>query len=391
MRTLVFALSLCLTASAPTLAAAKEPPSLKGRHSPLPEGIGTTQSTAPIVLEGARPSSLVELHERFVESVEDDSRRAVLEEISRAHPQTQRDIKSLFDLFMRFPQPAVRDTVMGSVRRLDQNDSGLEPAFMEYLKLSESEARIFGINGAFRLRSLRALPLIKEIAAQRFSFKSPGETPILSDKNLWWTQYEALSALAQWQGAQALPLLRSQAEKAPAVARLMSIYLWNESLPDIIKWAGSRGSAESAHEALTADVPLTALRKTRAKMLAVLRNPKSDRELRHQLAIKVGISSTPEEIDSLLAEQTAAQDSESRLTLSAALFASRSPKTVPWLKKIASEDPDAKIRLGGMMQLRLLLPPAETRPFLEAASANDPDAENRQSANEMLKTPPPQP
>ncbi len=315
----------------------------------------------------------------------------MLDEIARTHPQTQRDIKSLFDLFMRFPQPAVRDTVMGSVRRLDQNDSGLEPAFMEYLKLSESEARIFGINGAFRLRSLRALPLIKEIAAQRFSFKSPGETPILSDKNLWWTQYEALSALAQWQGAQALPLLRSQAEKAPAVARLMSIYLWNESLPDIIKWAGSRGSAESAHEALTADVPLTALRKTRAKMLAVLRNPKSDRELRHQLAIKVGISSTPEEIDSLLAEQTAAQDSESRLTLSAALFASRSPKTVPWLKKIASEDPDAKIRLGGMMQLRLLLPPAETRPFLEAASANDPDAENRQSANEMLKTPPPQP
>ena len=44
------------------LAASLGSPSLKGRRSPLPEGIGTTQSTAPIVLEGARPSSLVELH-----------------------------------------------------------------------------------------------------------------------------------------------------------------------------------------------------------------------------------------------------------------------------------------------------------------------------------------
>jgi len=391
MRTLVFALSLCLTASAPTLAAAKEPPSLKGRHSPLPEGIGTTQSTAPIVLEGARPSSLVELHERFVESVEDDSRRAVLEEISRAHPQTQRDIKSLFDLFMRFPQPTVRGAVMASVRRLDPNDVGLEPAFMEYLKLSESEARIFGINGSFRLRSLRALPLIQKIAGQRFSFKSPGEAPVLSDKNIWWTQYEALSALAQWQGALALPLLRSKAAEAPSVAGLMAMYLWKESLPDIIKWAGSRGSAEKANEALTADVPTPALRATRTEMLAVLRDPRSDRELRHHLALKVGTSSTPEEIDSLLAEQAAAKDPETRLTLSAALFASRSPKTVPWLKKLSAEASDPQTRIGALLQLRLLLTPAEVRPFLEAAAAHDPDPDTRESAAEMLKAPPSQP
>jgi hypothetical protein len=367
MRTLVFSLSLCLAASA----AAK---------------------AASTVLESAQRSTLVELHDRFVESIEDASRRAALEEISRTHPQTMGDIKSLFDLFMRFPQPAVRDAVMSSVRLLGPDDSGLDPAFLEYLKLPESETRIFGINGAFRLRSLRALPLIQDIAQRRFTFKNPGEAPVLSDKNVWWTQYEALSALAQWQGAQALPLLRRKAAEAPAVARLMAMYLWKESLPDIIKWAGSSGSeAESAHEALTADVPLPALRETRADMLRILRDPRSDRELRHQLAIKVGISSTPEEIDSLLAEEAAVQDPQTRLTLSAALFASRNPKTIPWLKKLSVEDPNPQTRLGSLMQLRLLLPPAEARPLLEAAAAHDQDSGNRQSANDMLKAPPPQP
>jgi hypothetical protein len=43
------------------------------------------------------------------------------------------------------------------------------------------------------------------------------------------------------------------------------------------------------------------------------------------------------------------------------------------------------------MQLRLLLPAAEVRPLLEAAASHDPDADNRQSAGELLKAPPPQP
>jgi hypothetical protein len=349
-------------------------------------------STAPVVLSDVQPASIVELHDRFVESTDDDSRRAVLGEISRAHPRTLRDIKSLFDIFTRFPQNAVRDAVMASVRRLEPADAALEPAFMEYLKLPESEARLFGINGAFRLRSLRALPLIQRMAERRFAFKSPGESPILSDKNLWWTQYESLSALAQWQGAQALPLLRRRAEEAPAVARLMAMYLWKESLPDFVKWAGSRGPGqELAQEALTASVSAPQLRAARPEMLRLLRDRKANRELRHQLALKVGVSSTAEEIDSLLAEQAAAKDPETQLTLAAALFASRSPRTVPWLKKLSAEDPDPQTRLGALMQLRLLLPAAEVRPLLEAAASHDPDADNRQSAGELLKAPPPQP
>ena len=346
-------------------------------------------STATIVLTGTRPrGSLSELHERFVEAIADDARRAVLESIARTAPQTTRDVTSLFDLFMRFPQGGTREAAMASLSRLNESNAGLEPAFIEYIKLPESEARIFGINGALHLRSLRALPLIRKIAEQRFGFQSPGESPVLSDKNAWWAQYEALSTLAQWQGTQALPLLRSKAGEAPAVARLMAMHLWKESLPDIAKWSGS-GSAgvEKAREALTADVPLQALRETRPELLRILRDPKSDRELRHQLAIKVGCSSTPEEIDALLTEQGAAHDPETKLTLSAALFASRSPRTVPWLKKLSTEDRDPKTRLGALLQLSLLLPAAEARPLLEAAAAHDPDPENRQSAGDMLKAP----
>ncbi|MDD5629543.1 MAG: HEAT repeat domain-containing protein [Elusimicrobia bacterium] len=389
MRTAILTLTLGLAAAAPALAA-KDAPSLKGKRSALPLAVAASTGPMTLFVEGAQRLSLVELHDRFVEAVDGNARSAALEEISRSHPRTLGDVKSLFDIFMRFQEPVVRDAVMASVRLVTPDDNALEPAFMEYLKLPESEARIFGINGALRLRSLRARPLIEKIAAQRFSVKSPGESPVLSDKNAWQTQYEALSALAQWQGTKALPLLRKKAGEAPAVGRLMAAYLWKESLPDIARWAGGKGlTAEAAHEALTEDVPLSALRETRAAMLAILRDPKADRELRHRLAIKVGGSSYPEEVDALLAETAKAKDPEVKLSLYGALFASRSPQTIPWLKRLSADDPDPKMRIGALLQLRVLLPAAEVRPLLEAAAAKDPDPENRQSASELLKAPPP--
>ena len=60
---------------------------------------------------------------------------------------------------------------------------------------------------------------------------------------------------------------------------------------------------------------------------------------------------------------------------------------MPWLKKLSAEDPEPKMRIGALLQLRLLLPAAEARPLLEAAAAHDPDPENRQSAGDMLKAP----
>jgi len=330
--------------------------------------------------------SATELHDQFIESIDENQRSAALEALASNPPATTRDVQSLFDLFMRFPQAKVRDAVLASIRLLDPASSGLESAFIEYLKLPENEAKFFGIDGALRLRSLRALPLITEIAQRRFSVKSPGEAPILSDKNEWWTQYEALSALAQWQGPQALPLLRRKTDEAPAVARLMALYLWKESLPDIVKWAGAGAAdSEKAQTALAVDIPLPALRATRAEMLRLVLDRRSDRELRHQLAIKVGFASTPEEVDALLTQMQSARDTETKLMLSAALFASRSPRTIPWLKQLLTDAPDPKTRIGALTQLRLLIPAAKHRPLAESFAAHDPDQENRELAAEMLK------
>ncbi len=335
-----------------------------------------------------RPANIHELHEDFVEAVDNSQKQLVLDRIAVTTPETMMEVRWLFDLFSRFPDPAVRATVMASLSRLDPKSAALEPAFIEYLKLPESEAVIFGINGALRLRSQRALPLITEIAKKKFKVKSPGESPVLSDKNAWWVQYDALSALAQWQGPQAYPLLEKKADEAPGVARLMALFLWKESLPQIAAWADAGGSQEEkAHEALAADVPLSALRATRPDMLKILNDSKSDKELRHQIAIKVGSSSTDPEIDELLAQWQTAQDPTAKLMIATALFASRSSRTVPWLKKQAAENPDAKLRLGSLIQLGPMLGTTERKTLLEQAAAHDADEETRKTAADMLQTP----
>ena len=114
-------------------------------------------STSPVILAAARRRSVGELREAFVSSLEDPARRAALEELARTPPESLRDVSSLFDLYSRFPQSGSRDAVMASLGRLDERSISLEAAFIEYLKLNDSEACIFGIQGALRLRSLRAL------------------------------------------------------------------------------------------------------------------------------------------------------------------------------------------------------------------------------------------
>lgn len=333
-------------------------------------------------------SNIQELHALFVEAVDNSQKQLVLNQISVTAPTTLAEVRWLFDIFVRFPDPAVRTAVMASLNLLDPKSIRLEQAFIEYLQLPENEAVTFGINGALRLRSQRALPLITEIAKRKFKVKSPGESPLLSRKNAWWAQYEALSALAQWQGVEALPLLEKKANEAPGVARLMARYLWKESLPKIIEWANAGGrQEEKAHNALTADVPLSALRATRAEMLKILNDGKADRELRHQLAIKVGLSSEDSEIDEILAQLETFKDPQTKLIFTTALFASRNPRTVPWLKKQAAENPDPKLRLGSLLQLSPMLPPAEHHSLVQWVAAHDADEENRRTAADMLKTP----
>ena len=329
-----------------------------------------------------------ELHASFVEAVDNSQKQAVLAQIAITPPENLAEVRWLFDLFVRFPDPTVRAAVMASTNLLDQKNIGLEQSFIEYLKLPENEAVIFGINGALRLRSQRALPLIIEIAQRKFKVKSPGESPLLSNKNAWWTQYEALSALAQWQGTQALPLIEKKTDEAPGVARLMALYLWKESLPKITEWANAGGrQEEKAHNALTADIPLSALRATRADMLKILKDAKADKELRHQLAIKVGLSSADPDIDDLIGQWKAATDPDTKLMFSTALFASRNARTVPWLKKQAVENLDPKLRMGSLVQLGSMIPAAEHQALVQWTALHDEDEENRRLAADMVKTP----
>jgi hypothetical protein len=337
-------------------------------------------------LEAAAPRSLTVIHDRFIEAVETADRKAALNELSQTPPASLPELKAIFDIFMRFPEKPVREAVLSALRRMQGDRWNLESGLIEYLKLPESEAQIFAMTGLLRLRSPRALPLITDVARRKLRFKSPGEAPLLAERNAWWATYEALSTLAQWEGPKTLALLLKKTDEAPATARIAASFLWKDTLPEIIRWSGSgRLDREKAQEALAAEVPLADLRATRPQMLKAVMDRNSPRELRHQLALKIGFCAEPADIEDLLARERSAVDSEARLMLAAALFASRSPLTVPWLKETALKSPEPKTRIGALLQLREMLPGKELKPLAEEFSSKDPDAFNRESAADMIK------
>lgn len=335
------------------------------------------------------PPGIVDLHDAFIETIDAAQKQRALTQLSRTPPLTQRDVQALFDLFMRFPEQSVRQAALDSLGLLDQKNVHLEPLFLRYLEEPDAEAVLFGIKGTLRLRSPVALPLIQKLAKRPFAFESPQDTPILAEKNAWWVQYEALAALAQWEKAKALPLLSKKASEAPSVARIMASWLWKDSLPLLARWtASSRGrNRRKAQEGFAAEVPVPVLREAMPEMLKILRDPKADKELRHQLAIKVGLASTPEEVGALLREYESLKDPQTRLMLSAALFASRDPQVLPLLVQHAKEHADPRIRAGALVQLKDMLPPAQHRALLEWSAQKDPDPDNRQDAARQLREP----
>lgn len=350
----------------------------------LAVSLASAQMTAPIATPSVR-----QLHDEFIESIDDGTKREVLLKIARTPPVSARDVQALFDLFLRFADTRVREAALASIELMDPHSPSLEPVVTRFLDETEPEAVLFGIKACLRLRAPKALPAIRKIAERQFPVRSVQGSPFLTERNTWLTQYEALAALAKWEGAKTLPLLARRAEEAPLVARIMALYLWKESLPQIVKWANSssKQNKEKAAEALKAAVPAAAIRETREAMLKILRDRKADRELRHQLALKIGMSSTEGEVGTLLKEHQALSDKETKLMFSAALFASRSRQVIPLLEQHVKEHPEAPIRAGALVQLKDMLPPPEYRSLLEWASRHDPDPDNRQDASEQLKRP----
>jgi hypothetical protein len=311
--------------------------------------------------------SVAQLKENFLGATTEPRRAALLGQLSRTPPVSAQDVSALFDLFSRFPDPALRRGVMDSLSLLHPESPQLEPLFVTYLSQSEPEAQLFGINGAFRLRSREALPLVRKIAERKFTAPSAASINALSERNAWWTQYEALSALSQWEPEKTLPLLRKKTKESPPVARLLGRYYWKQTLPDLLKWAASKDAADHERAVAAASEPIEPAdaRATRAQMLAYIRDPDADVEVRHQFALKVGASSTSAEVDELVRAHDQAADDTIRLVWAAAVFAAHDPKSVPLLARYALQSQDDATREGARAELVDLLGEAKTKALLE--------------------------
>lgn len=313
----------------------------------------------------AMPSVSV-LKDRFIEATTGPERTKVLDQIARTAPVSGQDVAHLFDLFSRFTDTYTRDSVMASLARIAPGSPQLEPIFITYLRQPEPEAQLFGINGAFRLRARAALPLIRAIASRKFAASSVTENNMMSERNSWWTQYEALSVLAQWEPEKSYSLLEEKGRESPKVGALLGRYYWKQTLPKLREWASSGNliATERAALAVAAPIDLADARATRPTMLALLRDPKVDPEIRHHMALKVGVSSTDEEAAALMAEHDAAKDDSERLYWAAAAFASRSPKTIPLLVRYARQTGDEVTRKGATDQLIDMVGEADARALI---------------------------
>ncbi|MBI2789940.1 MAG: hypothetical protein HYX59_14795 [Elusimicrobia bacterium] len=326
------------------------------------------RAAEPAPAAPAAAPSVTVLKDRFIEAGSSAERTQILDQIAKTAPVSGQDVAHLFDLFSRFTDAYTRDSVMASLARIAPGSPQLEPLFMTYLRQPEPEAQLFGVNGAFRLRARAALPMIRAIAGRKFAASSVTENNMMTERNAWWTQYEALSALAQWEPEKSYSLLESKGLESAKVGALLGRYYWKQTLPKLRAWSesGDLIASERAALAVAAPIDLAAARETRAEMLKLLRDPKVDAEIRHHMALKVGVSSTDEEAAALVAQHDEAKDATERLYWATAAFSSRSPKVIPLLVRYAAQTGDEAMRKGATAQLKDMVGDAEAGKLIDA-------------------------
>ncbi|MHB2026349.1 MAG: hypothetical protein ACYCPQ_06880 [Elusimicrobiota bacterium] len=318
--------------------------------------------------------SVSRLHDAFVESVDRSQQAALLDDIAQTKPSTPRDLSSLFDLFMRYPQTQTRSAALASLGRITPEDDSLGLLLLDYLRQPDPKGRFFAIRGELSLRDPAALALIQKIAEKKFPYKNASDTPFQAERDAWWTQYEALDALAAWEGAKAVPLIEKKAADAPNVARILAGRFWPKFLPLFLAWTKSKRAnlRQEARQALAAPrVPIADLQKTRDTMLAAVLDPGQTPHARHELAIKVGLCSDAAQVAALIKKRDASVDPQTKLYLLAAVFASRSPQALPLLIQDAKTNPDPAARHGAFVELKGIMPPADYRALLIWAAAHD--------------------
>jgi len=197
--------------------------------------------------------------------------------------------------------------------------------------------------------------MIRKIAGRKFEAPDASAITLLSARNAWWTQYEALSVLSQWEGERdrVLPLLRQKADESPAVGRLLGQFFWAQTFKDLKGWAESSDDnvREKAVQVAGAKIQPDEARATREGMLDIVRDQKADEEVRHRLALKVGACSTDAQVEALIAEHDQTKDDKLKLLLVAAAAYSRSPKAVPLLVRYAKDSSDETMRKGARAEL----------------------------------------
>jgi len=322
----------------------------------LSSSLAAAQTAAPAVEAAVSTSAdaqtVSQIKDLFVSTTSETVRADIVGKLSHTAPATSEDIESLYDLFMRFPNAQLRASVMASLALVNPDSPQYEPLFMAFLRQPEPAAQLFGINGAFRIHSRVALPLIHAIAERKLV---DSETPVanLMGDRRWNTQKEALSALAQMEGEKVLPLLRRKADESPQLGALLGHFFWKQTLPDLVAWSRSSNPAiqQKALYVAAANTEPEDARATRGQMLAILRNPKIDVDLRHKLALKVGWIATDDEVDALIREHDAAPDEPTREVWAVAVFVSRGSHKVPLLVRYAREAAKPSFRSGARIQL----------------------------------------
>lgn len=319
-------------------------------------------STAPLT-----STNVSELTEMFIQSTKTPERTRVLNRLSQVKPVSGQDVSNLFDLFSRFTDEFTRRSVMASLARLEPGSPQLEPLFITYIKQPEPEAQLFGINGAFHLRARDALPLIRSIAGKKFTARAVTETTMMTERNAWWTQYEALSVLAQWEREKSASLIEAKGRESGKVGALLGRYYWKQTLPKLKGWIDSGELIAIERAALAASAPIddADARATRPQMLEMLRDTKLEDEIRHQLALKIGLSSTDEEAAALVKEHDAAPAGRERLYWAAAAFSSRRPAVIPLLVRYARQTDEPVMRKGATAQLTDMVGAAEAAALID--------------------------
>ncbi len=322
----------------------------------------------------------------FYEAVDKGEKEKLLAQIAHTPPASDIDVQYDFDLYMRYPQAGPRSAVMSSIALLKSPNPDLSPIFINYLSQEDPQAVIFAIRGAYQIRSKRAFPIIEKMAKSRFKFPSPDQALLPKDKSWWWAHYEALAALALWKGDDAFSLILKKAYEAPIVTRILASNFWEKTLPLILKWSkGSLVKREMSKEAVSTDIPLAELQKTYAPMMEILKNNKLPTELRHKIAIKVGISANEEQISALIKDYQSLSDKDERMIFETALFASRSRQIVPILINYVKTNADPIGRANARLELKDLIGPAEYRDILNWGIHNDPDPQNQKEATQELR------